>query len=122
MNVRILIAAAPLVLLPVGVAGAADESADARSMETADTAKVDAGAPDTTCVHVWPEARMRAYGYDHIVHVQNTCAKDASCSVATDVNPDAVVVKVAKSTEVETVTWLGSPAREFTPRVKCTLL
>lgn len=64
---------------------------------------------------------MRAYGYDHIVHVQNGCLKDASCSVATDVNPDAVIVKVAKSTEVETVTWLGSPAREFTPKVKCTL-
>lgn len=64
---------------------------------------------------------MRAYGYDHIVHVQNACTQDASCSVATDVNPEAVTVKVPKGTEVETVTWLGSPAREFTPRVKCTL-
>jgi hypothetical protein len=81
----------------------------------------DAGAPDPTCIRVWPEARMRAYGYDLIIHVQNTCTKDALCAVSSDVNPEVSNVKVPKAAEVETVAWLGSPAREFTPRVKCQL-
>ncbi len=121
MNVRMLVACAPLALLLAAPAGATTEDMSAESVETADTKAPDAGAPDLSCIRVWPEARMRAYGYDHVVHVQNACIKDASCSIATDVNPDAVIVRVPRGVEVETVTWLGSPAREFIPKVKCTL-
>jgi hypothetical protein len=95
--------------------------ASASAGERGATPLADAGPPEPTCIRVWPEARMRAYGYDHVVHVQNACTKDAVCSVATDVNPDAVTVTVPKASEVEVTTWLGSPAREFVPKVKCRL-
>ena len=125
MNVRMLFACAPLALLLATRAGATtnDISNDmsSESAVTDDAKTPDAGAPDVQCIRAWPEARMRAYGYDHVVHVQNACIKDAVCSIATDVNPDAVIVRVPKGAEVETVTWLGSPAREFIPKVKCTL-
>ena len=121
MNARILLAALPFALLVATRTGAAEIAQGAPQGGVTAEKTADGGAPDVQCIRVWPEARMRAYGYDHVVHIQNACAKDASCSVATDVNPDAVTVKVAKTTEVETVTWLGSPAREFIPKVKCTL-
>ena len=85
------------------------------------SAAADAGAPEPTCIRYWGEARMRAYGYDLIIHVQNACTKDAMCAVSSDVNPEVTNVKVPKATEVETVAWLGSPARELTPRVRCQL-
>lgn len=75
--------------------------------------------PEPACIDVWPEARYRNYGYDHIVHLLSRCEAEALCSVATDVNPDPVEVPVAAGAEIEVLTFRGSPAREFTPRVSC---
>lgn len=78
-------------------------------------------APGPDCIEVWGEARYRNMGYDHIVHVNNRCSDSAVCDVATDVNPVAIRVTVPSRQEVEVLTFRGSPAREFIPRVECRL-
>jgi hypothetical protein len=75
--------------------------------------------PSASCIKVRAEARYRALGYNHIVHVADVCAAPAECDVSTDVNPQAVHVSVPGKTEVEVTTFLGSPARVFTPKVDC---
>jgi hypothetical protein len=75
----------------------------------------------TDCILSWPEARMQAYGYNHIVHVKDVCDLGADCVVTTDVNPEPTKVSVGPKSETEVNTWLGSPARVFTPKVVCTL-
>ncbi len=79
------------------------------------TASDDAGR----CVAVWPEARYGAMGYNHIVHLRNACTRDAECAVTTNVNPQPVAAIVPARREVTVTTWLGSPAREFTPHADC---
>jgi len=74
-----------------------------------------------SCVSVRGEARWGAGAYNHVVIVQNTCDEAARCQVATNVNPSPTRVDVPAGETVETVTFLGSPAREFTPRVSCEL-
>ncbi len=71
------------------------------------------------CISVRPEARYRGLGYNHIVHVQDTCATPAECDVSTDVNPQPSHVSVPAHGEVEVTTFLGSPARVFVPKVDC---
>ncbi|MFW5926139.1 MAG: hypothetical protein ACOCV4_08220 [Myxococcota bacterium] len=73
------------------------------------------------CVQYWGEARYGAYGYDHVVHVANGCDEDARCRVASNVNPDWQRVTVPADAKKEVVTYVGSPAREFTPYVQCEL-
>jgi len=80
-------------------------------------------APDParglTCVDFWPEARFRNYAYDHLVHLLSRCDVRALCAVSSDVNPRPVDVAVLPNEHVEVLTFRGSPAREFSPRVKC---
>jgi hypothetical protein len=71
------------------------------------------------CVVARAEARWVAYGYDHIVHLENTCAAAHTCTVATDVNPAPQTVRVPGETAVQVLTFRGSPARVFTPVVAC---
>jgi hypothetical protein len=71
------------------------------------------------CVATWGEARYRNIGYDHLVHVQNHCDRDVLCDVSTDVNPEPEHVTVVKGTEVEVLTFRGSPAREFKVIANC---
>jgi hypothetical protein len=78
------------------------------------------GSADS-CVRYWGEARYGALGYNHIVHIANSCVAAAECVVSTDVNPDEQRVMVAGRSEALVSTFLGSPARTFTPRVKCTM-
>lgn len=91
----------------------------------AETAASDAGAPAPAtlpaCVAVKSEARYVPYGYNHVVIVTNGCSKAATCSVATDVNPTAQSVDVASGKTLEVLTFSGSPATAFTPRVSCKL-
>lgn len=75
--------------------------------------------PVLTCVESWPEARYRAYGYDHIVHLRSRCRVTADCTVTTDVSPEASRAVVRPAEHVEVLTFRGSPAREFTPTVVC---
>jgi hypothetical protein len=74
------------------------------------------------CIDVWAEARSRAYGYDHVVHLASRCDAAAVCDVATNVNPVSEHVTVLPRQAVEVLTFRGSPSREFTPRVDCRLL
>jgi hypothetical protein len=73
------------------------------------------------CVEAWGEVRYRS-GYDHIVHVRNGCEKPVLCAVSTNVNPDPQKVTVPPKEEIEVLTFRGSPAREFVPKVDCKLL
>ena len=73
------------------------------------------------CVSVRTEARYVPYGYNHVVVLKNGCSKAATCSVATDVNPQSSSVDVASSATVEVLTFSASPAQAFTARVTCTL-
>ncbi len=79
----------------------------------------DAGAPPVRCVSFRAEVRYGASAYNHIVVLTNACDKAEACSVATDVNPEPVKVTVPAHGLTEAVTFLGSPARVFVPRVSC---
>ena len=72
------------------------------------------------CVRAWGEARPRYPGYDHVVHLTNTCSVKASCTVSTNVNPQAIVATVPPRSTIELLTFMSSPAREFAIRVECT--
>jgi hypothetical protein len=95
---------ASLFLMVSGVAGAEGSKASAPA-----------------CIGYWGEARFRGYGYYHVVHVANDCARAAVCDVSTDVNPTPERVTVPAKQQVEVVTFQGSPAREFVPHVECKL-
>jgi hypothetical protein len=77
--------------------------------------------PVTSCIRSWGEARYGAVGYNHIVHVADGCDAPAECVVSTDVNPEPQTVTVPPHAQVDVVTFLGSPARVFVPRVVCTM-
>jgi ABC-type Fe3+-hydroxamate transport system substrate-binding protein len=72
-----------------------------------------------SCVDVHGDATFISVGYDHIVTLTSSCKVAMSCSVKTDVNPDATTVEIAPGEEKSVVTWRGSPARVFTPDVTC---
>ena len=78
-----------------------------------------AGLP--ACISVSTQARYVPYGYNHIVLLKNGCSKAATCSVATDVNPQAMTVEVASGASVEVLTFTASPAQTFHARVTCKL-
>jgi len=85
-------------------------------------ADADAGASSLpACISVATEARYVPYGYNHIVLLKNGCSKAATCSVSTDVNPQAMSVDVAARTSVEVLTFTASPAQTFQARVTCKL-
>ena len=74
-----------------------------------------------SCIKFWGEVRYGALGYNHLVHVANSCGAAADCVVSTDVNPDEQKVTVGGKSEEVVMTFMGSPARTFAPRVKCTM-
>ena len=84
------------------------------------------GAKDTKagkpkdCIDVHAEASFASVGYDHIVTVKNDCKQPKTCSVKTNVNPEASIIDLNPGESKSVVTWRGSPAREFTPDVTCT--
>ena len=82
------------------------------------TAAGQSEVPD--CVEVEAVPRWGASAYDHWVRIQNRCERAVRCEVATNVNPEAQTVTVAAGDTEEVLTWRGSPARTFTPRVRCT--
>ena len=78
------------------------------------------GAKAKDCIDVRAEASFASVGYDHIVTVKNDCKQPKTCSVKTNVNPDAATLELEPGESKSVVTWRGSPAREFTPNVSCT--
>lgn len=73
------------------------------------------------CIRFEGYARWGADAYNHIVRVENACTRAATCNVSTNVNPQVQVVRVPAGQTVEVVTFIGSPASQFTPNVSCTL-
>lgn len=73
------------------------------------------------CIQVWPEARYRNYGYDHIVHIYNGCSASATCTVSTNVAPQAIKVRIAVRQKIEVLTYRGSPSQEFRVNSSCEL-
>ena len=71
------------------------------------------------CVKVRTEARYAAYGYDHVVELENTCDKAMTCDVSTDVNPTPASVDLAAGETKSVLTYRGSPASEFKAQVDC---
>ena len=84
----------------------------------AEDGEAPAPVPATSCVSATARVRY-SLGYDHLVDVKNGCEKDVRCEVWTNVNPEhqTVILGVGRSATV--VTFLGSPARTFTPEVAC---
>jgi hypothetical protein len=71
------------------------------------------------CMKVDTEARYGAYGYDHIVHLENRCKTDMRCEVKTNANPKPTTVDVPRGEKRSVMTFRGSPAREFQADVDC---
>lgn len=71
------------------------------------------------CVDVSKQVFYRAFGYDHIVNVDNHCKFSVDCTIWTNVNPKKTRVKVADGESAEVLTFRGSPARTFTPYAEC---
>ena len=90
-----------------------------------DDAKKAAPAKDASskkpgdCVDVKSEARFSGVGYDHLVTLKSACKKRLKCVVRTNVNSEPANVTLDPGEEESVLTWRGSPAREFTPDVKC---
>ena len=78
-----------------------------------------AATPQAPCVSVRAEVRYGAAGYNHIVVLTNVCERAQMCTVSTDVNPVPTETLVAPRSSTEVVTFLGSPARVFVPKVSC---
>jgi hypothetical protein len=74
---------------------------------------------DGDCMKVDTEARYGAYGYDHIVHLDNGCKTDMRCEVKTNANPKPTTVEVPRGEKRSVMTYRGSPAREFQADVDC---
>lgn len=72
-----------------------------------------------SCVRTWLEVRYRNFGYDHVVHLVSECQAQVVCRVSTNSNPDGLEVVVPAGEAVEVITFVGSPAREFTASVSC---
>ena len=75
--------------------------------------------PPVDCVEVEAIVRYGAQGYDHWVSLESRCALPVRCEVASDVNPEPQRIELAPGASTELLTFRGSPARTFTPRVSC---
>ena len=72
------------------------------------------------CASVTASARLRGYGYSHIVTLANHCDRAVSCEVWTNVDPTPHLMLSAKPGEsVETVARYGSPSREVQAGKSC---
>lgn len=110
------IAAAATLCLTLPELAVADAAPAAESLAEGER---EPGASLSDCVKVRSEARYGAYGYDHIVELENTCAKTVTCSVVTNVNKQPSEVTIAPNTKASVTTFRGSPAREFKADVSC---
>ena len=90
--------------------------------EAATPARAEVAREPTECITVRGEARMQAYGYRHVVIVENGCQRRARCEVWTSADPTPrhrLDVPAGESRSV--VTRVGSPAREVRAQSECAL-
>jgi hypothetical protein len=74
----------------------------------------------TQCAVVTGSVRAEAYGYTHVVTLQNRCDKPVACEVWTDVDPEPrKTLRAAPGQSDEVITRRGSPARDVTAYKAC---
>ena len=73
------------------------------------------------CIRWSQQTVHTSAGNNHVVFVENTCARSASCSISTDVAPDPIQASLQPNQRTELVTFRGSPAFTFRARVECKL-
>jgi len=72
------------------------------------------------CVRVRAEARMEAYGYSHVVLLENRCEVPVTCDVWTDVDPSPrVTLSAPPGGSAEALTRRGSPSRDVSAFKEC---
>jgi hypothetical protein len=86
----------------------------------------DAGAPRPptaapACIGIKTDSRYVPYGYNHVVILTNGCARAASCTVSTDVNPEPRSADLAAGQVADVTTFIGSPSATFTAKITCSL-
>jgi hypothetical protein len=114
------------VILALGTAVAGAATPSTALLESNDTAASHRAAASASpvdqqarCVIVRTEARYRAYGYDHLVHLKNGCEKAVVCTVSTNVNPKELKASLEAGASTTVITFKGSPARTFQANVSC---
>jgi hypothetical protein len=76
--------------------------------------------PVADCAKVQAEARMEAYGFSHVVVLDNRCDTPVVCDVSTDVDPDThYTLRAAPGERSDVLTRRGSPSRDVTARSEC---
>jgi hypothetical protein len=73
------------------------------------------------CIRWWSQVVSTGSGYNHVVGIENGCDKPVACVVSTDVAPDRIQATVPAKQKVELVTFRGSQASTFKPKVECKL-
>lgn len=77
-----------------------------------------AGGAD--CASVAASTRLQAYGYAHVVTLQNRCQRAVSCEVWTNVDPTPHYTLQAKpGASAEVVTRNGSPSHDVHAEKSC---
>lgn len=72
------------------------------------------------CAVVRAEARMEAYGYSHVVVLENRCNVPVTCDVWTDVDPSPrMTLSAAPGERAEVLTRRGSPSRDVSAAKEC---
>ena len=72
------------------------------------------------CAIVRASVRNEAYGYTHVVTLQNRCERPVSCEVWTDVDPSPrQTLRAEPGASEDVITRRGSPAREVRAESKC---
>lgn len=76
--------------------------------------------PADSCAVARGSVRMEAYGYTHVVTLENGCTKSVECALWTNVDPEPRKgVRAAPGERIEIITRRGSPAREVTALKSC---
>lgn len=105
-----------LGLLCCGLAAGSALAADKRPRPVAPTQSPSADS----CVVARGSTRWEAYGYTHIVTLENGCTKSVECALWTNVDPEPRKgVRAAPGERIEIITRRGSPAREVTALKSC---
>ncbi len=75
--------------------------------------------PSPTCTVHKKASRFRDGGYDHIVRITNSCARDAECTVYADSNPNPSSILVRAATTQAVVVARHARSSYFIPTVSC---
>ena len=106
---------AMLLVLAVGLPCQADDKPPPKQRP-----KKESASGIEQCASVSASVRMEAYGYTHVVTLQNRCERPVSCEVWTDVDPlPHQTLRAAPGESEDVITRRGSPAREVSAESSC---